>query len=280
MDSWSTVHDVESYTFKPLEAQETKSIREIPQALYFASYLGFYVVVKELIKLGADVNACRGKSGSALAAACRGSHEKVVKLLIKSGANINDDGNLMYSMQNPLCLASAGGNIGLVRTLIEAGANCSMQGKSYRDSLKAATEQGKEQIVRYLIAVAKDLDTRHGDLDVALGCAAEYGHPHLVKMLIKDYGADPKAQSEDYANVLFAAALRRNDDERTMKMLIEDYGVDVNFVSKQEEGEELEMGHYATALQAAAAKSHYSNVKILLEAGANPKVKGGYYGNA
>lgn len=54
--------------------------------VYYASYIGIDVVLKELMKYSPDVNARSGYYGNALCAASDEGHEEIVKILIDHGA--------------------------------------------------------------------------------------------------------------------------------------------------------------------------------------------------
>ncbi|KAF2678030.1 ankyrin [Lentithecium fluviatile CBS 122367] len=60
--------------------------------LYIAVEHGHQRMVKLLLDAGADVNAQGGFYGNALQAASEGGHEQVVKLLLDTGANVNVEG--------------------------------------------------------------------------------------------------------------------------------------------------------------------------------------------
>jgi hypothetical protein len=86
-----------------LEARLPNQVRETALALekrdsygqavlYLAAEHGHQKMVKLLLDKGADVNAQGGTYGNALQAALQGGHEQVVKLLLDKGADVNAQG--------------------------------------------------------------------------------------------------------------------------------------------------------------------------------------------
>ncbi|KAK5213084.1 hypothetical protein LTR47_006963 [Exophiala xenobiotica] len=61
-------------------------------ALLWASKGGHEKVVRILLDHGADVNAEGGQYGNALQAALKGGHEKMVLMLVDRGADVNAEG--------------------------------------------------------------------------------------------------------------------------------------------------------------------------------------------
>ncbi|KAK4452512.1 ankyrin repeat-containing domain protein [Podospora aff. communis PSN243] len=159
-----------------------------------------------------------------------------------------------------------------------------------------------------------DTSTNHSDLTYGLGCNLLYvvsfhNRQALVQGLI-DLGVDVNAEGGYYGNALQAAAVavgtfdfEPGPETKTVIQKLLGAGANVN----------AQGGHYGTALQAVAARAHHDNyegameviqillcagadvnaqsaattspslkmVKLLLEAGADARIKGGsYHGNA
>ena len=117
-------------------------------ALYTASDGGNERIVKLLVDKGADVNAQGGEYGNALQAASWRSNERIVKLLVDKGADVNAQGG---EYGNALQAASCEGNEQIVKLLVDKGADVNAQGGKYGNALQAASRQGNERIVKLLI---------------------------------------------------------------------------------------------------------------------------------
>lgn len=94
-------------------------------ALQAASFKGNEKIVRMLLKKGADTNIRGGKYGIPLQAACVCGSESIVRLLLNNGANVNIEGGLFGTA---LQAASFHANENLVGVLIEAGADVRSQG--------------------------------------------------------------------------------------------------------------------------------------------------------
>ncbi|KAH8826768.1 ankyrin repeat-containing domain protein [Flagelloscypha sp. PMI_526] len=105
-------------------------------------------LVSLFLDKGADVNGRKGKT-SPLGIACTENNVPLVKLLISSGADINED--LAFPRRDlPLQIACRKGNLALVKLLLEFGANpnaiCSGP-----PPLRLACTQGQHDIVQCLL---------------------------------------------------------------------------------------------------------------------------------
>jgi ankyrin repeat protein len=91
-----------------------------PTALHLAAGNGMLSLCKKLVKLGAGVDVtCTRSKRTTLDFACKRGHLKIVKMLIKSGANPNFFRNSGFS---PLFTAAENGHDHICKELINAGA--------------------------------------------------------------------------------------------------------------------------------------------------------------
>ncbi|KAI0569585.1 ankyrin repeat domain-containing protein [Pyrenophora tritici-repentis] len=231
--------------------------------LYLAAEHGHQRMVKLLLDKGADVNAQGGSYGNALQAASEGGHEAVVKLLLDNGADVNAQGGY-YS--NALYAASSRGHEAVGKLLLDKGADVNAQGGYYGNALQAASFEGHEAVVKLLLDKGADVNAQSGEYGNALQAASFEGHEAVVKLLL-DKGADVNAQGGYYGNALQAASSRGH--EAVVKLLL-DKGADVN----------AQGGYYGNALQAASVEGHKQVVKTLLDKGADVNAQSGLYGNA
>ena len=208
------------------------------------------------------VNAKDSRNQTPLFLAAAYGHDGMVKLLLDKGANVNAQGG-RYG--NALQAASYGGHEQVVKLLLDSGANVNAQGGEYGNALYAASNGGHEQIVKLLLDSGANVNAQ-GKNGNALYAASARGYEQVVKLLL-DSGANVNAQGKNYGNALHTASA--GGYKQAVKLLL-DKGADVN----------AQGGCYGNALQAASAGGYEQAVKLLLDKGADVNVQGGEYGNA
>jgi ankyrin repeat protein len=242
-----------------------------PLALILAARLGLSGVVAWLLKFDTvqeqiDTFVFEFKCGPPILEAAAKGYTDVIHLLLKNGANINQEGN---DGENMLFVASERGQETAVQMLIEAGA-CVNNGDAIMGMtpIEVASQRGHEGIVEMLIKAGADVNLGY---ESALYCASEFGSEDMVQKLILA-GADLKLEGE-VGTALHAASYRYYPQAgKTVVELLIDAGADVNQVA----------GEYGTALQAAAAAESYAleAVQMLIHVGANVNLIGGKFGTA
>ncbi|KAH8727407.1 ankyrin repeat domain-containing protein [Phaeosphaeriaceae sp. PMI808] len=201
-------------------------------------------------------------------------HQRMVKLLLDAGAEINAQGRRYgIALQeagrrygNALQAASAGGHEQVVKLLLDAGAKVNAQGRFHGNALQAASAGGHEQVVKLLLDKGTEVNAQGRRYGNALKAASAGGHEQMVKLLL-NAGAEVNAGARRYGNALKAASYRGH--EQVVKLLL-NAGAEVNAQGRR----------YGNALQAASAGGHKQVVKLLLDAGAEVNAQGGSYGNA
>ena len=165
-----------------------------------------------------------------------------------------------------LYISALNGWKGIVRVLLDAGAEVNAQGGQYGNALQAASYQGSRETVQLLLNAGADVNAQGGEPGNALQAASLYGSQETVQLLL-DAGAEVNAQGGEYGNALQAASYRRSQE--TVQLLL-DAGAEVN----------AQGGEYGNALQAASCRGPQETVQLLLDAGAEVNAQGGEYGNA
>jgi uncharacterized protein len=112
-----------------------------------AATAGDIQLVKQLIDLGADVNASNKFGSTSLMGASAGGHLHIVQELIEHQANINAQGkdrstSLMFAVRN--------GHIAIVEYLLNQGADLTQKNRNGKTALSIAAEAGLKQIVEML----------------------------------------------------------------------------------------------------------------------------------
>ena len=113
-----------------------------------AAYLGHEEVVEYLLTKGADVNFVSPSTGfTALTGAVSQRHGRVADLLVRRGAEVNHqyEGTL-----TPLIVATAQGDLNLVRLLLDHGADPNLGGMEGKSALDLAKEKGSREIAEVL----------------------------------------------------------------------------------------------------------------------------------
>ena len=171
--------------------------------------------------------------------------------------------------RNALLVAAQANDLELTRLLIDRGANIhAADGRHNRTALFELATHGNLQAVELLLkkgARVNVVDKNGRPLTHAL---AKIDTPDCTAVLVRllEAGADPDLPGADGTPLLVAAAQTHN--AIVIKLLLKDYTMDAN--SSDSQG--------ISALTWAAVSSgnnRASNVKLLLDAGANPWIKWG-----
>ncbi len=264
-----------------------------------ASVQNWNDIVKALLEKGADPNARNSRGATALAVAGDAGYQDAVKLLLAGGAkevftysgmNINDA--LLVSASNgdavkvieslnagadphaasragvmPLLAAAYGGNVEAVRVLVERGARVNAEPNGFR----AWTWTGAKLPLRQQ-ALAQSASIG----DTALILAARLGHEEVVAYLL-EHGADP-ARANPHGDSPLAVAAEQGHAKIVSLVLAK--GVD------PDEGRQrvpsfsggalvgLKTEEHNTPLMKAAQGGHVAAVRVLLDAKADPNIRG------
>jgi ankyrin repeat protein len=207
---------------------------------------------KEVLRLGARVNAETESGDSALALASGLGHVKLMRLLLDQGANVDQRS---HGEDTPLLLAARNGRVKVVQVLLERGAAVDTSDKDGNSSLFIATRNNDQEMVRVLLAHHAGMNARNQDGRTALMRAAEGGHAEVVRMVLAA-GADQRAVDRTRNTALHVAA--QNGHAEAVKLLCEKRS-DVN--ARNNQG--------CTPLMVAARNGHKAVVKQLLSKGAD-----------
>ena len=120
------------------------------QALYTASKEGFEKIVRILVEDGADINV-QGVAGNSLYVAAQEGYQVIVRLLLDTGADVNSQGVIGSALQ----AASRAGHERIVQLLLDSGADPNSQGLN-TNALQAALQEGHERIVQLLLDSGAD----------------------------------------------------------------------------------------------------------------------------
>jgi ankyrin repeat protein len=255
-------------------------------ALYWASVLGLRQTVSLLCDPTSHRDVCNvgGMYHSALQAAAFFGHEKIVEILIASGANVESQGG---EYGTALIAAAYRGHEKIVEILIASGADVESQGGEYGTALIAAAYRGHEKIVEILIASGADVESQGGDFGTALIAAAFGDNEKIMEILIAS-GANVESQGGDFGTALIAAVdggcgnivsklLQAKMGRGTLNYKTKTYGTALELAAADGDehivNELLQAGvDHGEAIMKAALEGHYGVVRILMKHGADLNV--------
>ncbi|KPM38335.1 hypothetical protein AK830_g8228 [Neonectria ditissima] len=148
-------------------------------ALHWAADSGYEAVVRILLETGQfDVN-CKNKHGQTpLSFAVEDGSVTVVKLLL-------DTGNVDVDSSMPLFTAARYGNEGIVKLLVDKGADVNAKTSRDQTPLFPAVRWGHTAIVKLLLETGKvDVDLRDKQKQTPLSLATKHRHEAIKKMLL------------------------------------------------------------------------------------------------
>lgn len=250
--------------------------------LTLAAIAGSVPLCEKLLEKGIDVSArLEGSTfGSALVAAAHKGNTEVVKLLVKSGADVN---MLLQSEEgyfdSALTAAVNSDHIETTRYLVneaKADVNMPLRHEVFGSALGRAAYNGNYDIVKCLVEAGADVNKpmKHMFFGSVLQTAARRADLKTVRFLVQDGGADVNMvlRNPSAGSALESAAFWGRLE--TVKYLVEEAHADVNLIALHGKG---------SALAAAAASADGTEiVEYLLKKGADPNMPlpGGYSGSA
>lgn len=215
-------------------------------------------IVRYLVQNGADVNKAR-INWTPLIMACQAKSEEVVSILLSAGADVNlrTGGAAHERGETALMAAATSGHLGIVRSVLAAGADCKVQTPKGRNVLSDACEKGNLDVIKLLVKAGSPI------LDDVLFRPIADGRADTVKFLVKN-GADVNAvyrgKRVEYYCVTdetpLGCAVRFRQHEIIRELV--KAGTDIDQISVRR-----------TPLNWAVVKQDTTSAKQLLKAGAN-----------
>jgi ankyrin repeat protein len=228
-------------------------------------------VVEKLIKAGADVNAPRFYNETPLMIAAASGNPDVVHALLAHGAKIDEIESRRG--QNALMWAAAGNNSDAVSVLLKAGANPNVASKTGFTPLIFTAENGDVKSAAALLDAGADVNYAVPRASGALLIAITSKKFEVARLLI-ERGAAVNAKDPTGTTPLHTAT--ELGDMDTVKLLIVK-GADVNAATTPRQGDRMGILQrpptgQQTPLMIAARVNRPDIMKVLVEAGANPKL--------
>ncbi|HPE61568.1 MAG TPA: ankyrin repeat domain-containing protein [Thiolinea sp.] len=113
-------------------------------------------------------------------------------------------------LDEQLWLACLSGNIGMLRQLVDQGANPKVATRNGETALHAAAARGHIQIVQYLVQLGVSVNARTRNGWTPLHHAARFGHVGVANVLLRK-GANPWIATYDAKKSAIQMALDRRD---------------------------------------------------------------------
>ncbi|KAI4172197.1 MAG: hypothetical protein LQ346_008649 [Caloplaca aetnensis] len=193
--------------------------------------------------------------GRALREAAAGSHEPMVKLLLRLGAPVNEQSGYHGSALQAASLAGSGA---VVKLLLEHNADVNQEGGILGNALRAAVFRGHEPILYMLLGSVPPSGLSRNVLDTSIQLALRTENMTTIDLLI-GAGADVNAEDKLFGSLLQRASFY--GQKRIIQMLLE-RKADVNVRHGRD-------GLLGSPLRAAIETQNESAINQLLEAGAN-----------
>ena len=244
--------------------------------LHFASQYGKAEILRLLLDHGAEVNAETDNREKPLHLVSYGEYKSqevgvhLIQLLLERSADVNARRN---DHQTPLHAASYFGNVGIVRLLLdhgadpEANADGDMGDKPLHkvSSGEYRSQEDGVRVAQLLLEHGADVNTRRDDHWTSLHAASYFGNVEIVRLLL-DHGADPEASAEGYMgdkplHKVSVGEYRSHEDGVRVAQLLLERGADVN----------TRRNDHQTPLHAASYFGNVEIVRLLLDHGADPE---------
>ena len=206
MKDWINDH---VYTKNIVNSSIEAADLESATCLTFASFVNDAGTIRQLVEAGCDVTARDSTGQVPLHWAYESdvdADSKVVFLLQRDASLVNA---LDYSNRAPLYFASRAGNSGVVKTLLDLGADVDAHGRYGRTALHVACEAGKLPSIHQLMAGGAQIEARDSERKATpLHLAAASNHPNIVKTLVDVYKASINATGTNGNSALHGAAFK------------------------------------------------------------------------
>jgi len=256
--------------------------------LHLAATNGNATIVQRLIAAGADVNGVTPGGETALMMAARTGDPETIKALLTHGAMV--DAKEGWRGQTALMWAATENNAAAIRLLVEAGAD--VKTKSTGGSFTAflfAVRGGHIDAARALLDSGTNVNERLSDGMSALVLALYNAHFELAAFLL-DRGADPNAAEQGWTALHQVAWSRRPNRgfnmpgavptgridslELVRKLVAKGANVNARMTKEPRDGNRNMLNRIgATPFVMAAKSADVPLMRVLLESGADPKIK-------
>src|SRR5262245_1740930 len=287
---WAVENDDLDLTTALLQARAKAQVatRHGITPLHLAATNGNAGIIEQLITAGADSNAATPGGETPLMMAARTGNADALRVLIANGASVN--ARESWRGQTALMWAAIENNAVAIRVLTAAGADIHTKSLSGMFTpLLFAVRGGHLEATRELLASGADVNERLPDGMSALVLAVYNAHYELAALLL-DQGADPNAAAQGWTALHQVAWSRRPNrgfnlpgaiptgrlDSLDLVRKLAAHGAAINAQMTKEprDGNRNMLNRIgATPFVMAAKSGDVPLMRVLLECGADPKIK-------
>ncbi|XP_046553272.1 ankyrin repeat domain-containing protein 50-like [Haliotis rubra] len=219
----------------------------------WAAIGGHREVVELLVSKGANVSLVDKYDINILHSACIGGHVEVVKYVLSQ--NMLDINGRVRCERTPVLLAAENGKKDMVEFLVGKGANLKTLDGKDNNILHCACRGGDIELVKYILSLDMyNIDTEQSGLSAVM-IAAKWGHKEVVELLVQ-LGASLSKIASSKDNILHLPCYRGHLD--VMKYLLSLNVWDIN----------KKGWNFRTPVMTAAARGHKEVVELLVKHGA------------
>ncbi|XP_051154335.1 protein fem-1 homolog B-like [Leptopilina boulardi] len=202
-------------------AEKTNVSLSLMNRVYYAARDGMAITLYALLsektseQIGCLINQKvlqdDGQRCTPLIVASRYGNDRVVKMLIdKFKPDLEEEGTVKFDGfaiegASALWCAAGAGHLGVVKTLVKAGADVNHPTKTNSTPLRAACFNGRLDIVKYLTDHQANIHMANKYNNTCLMIAAYKGHLDVVSFLLEN-GADPNERAHCGATALHFAS--------------------------------------------------------------------------
>ena len=158
------------------------------------------LMIKSLLKFIPNPNIKTNDGFSPLMFSIKNNNFEAVKLLVESGANVNDK----KGMANSLMFACSYGFLEIIEYLIEQGSKINITDNEGNTLLMIASKEGELRVVKFLLSKDIDVNSINKNGNNALMYAILSNHLEVAKTLIKN-GIDINAYNKEGTTSLMLA---------------------------------------------------------------------------
>ncbi len=145
--------------------------------LHSAAEKGRFVMVRTLLRHGANIGARTGEGDSALDLAILAGRTQVAELLLDSGAQLDASALLLKAATLGVTDRDT------VKFLVEAGADLEQRNADGDTALLISIRQDNHRLASHLVNRGADVNARAADGRSALMLARQLGYPELISLL-------------------------------------------------------------------------------------------------
>jgi ankyrin repeat protein len=189
--------------------------------LIYASYKGYYNIVKLLLEKGSDANICNKLNDNALIESLINGKLETSKILIEKTDNVNI---VTTGGTTALTHACEKGYTEIIKLLVKKGANINFRNHLNGSGFDYALDSNNLDLMKLLLSLGLKLTQK--DLDQNLGFACKKNVTNLVKFML-DLGGNPNGTNL-YGDSALLLTISGKGDEKNIKMLVAK-GADVNY---------------------------------------------------